>query len=85
MREAGRRKDSGDMFVSDRELAYQIADQFRVFGKHIGLKDTVVVGGVGESHLCDSQVASSSQLVYRYDETKHGTFSQASRCSGNPG
>ena len=31
-----------------RELAYQIADQFRVFGRHIGLKDAVIVGGVGE-------------------------------------
>lgn len=31
-----------------RELAYQIADQFRVFGTHIGLKDAVIVGGIGE-------------------------------------
>ena len=30
-----------------RELAYQIADQFRVFGRHIGLKDAVIVGGIG--------------------------------------
>lgn len=30
-----------------RELAYQIADQFRVFGNHIGLRDVVVVGGTG--------------------------------------
>ncbi|XP_064390499.1 probable ATP-dependent RNA helicase DDX49 [Halichondria panicea] len=29
-----------------RELAYQIAEQFRVFGSHIGLKDVVVVGGI---------------------------------------
>lgn len=34
--------------IFDRELAYQIADQFRVFGKHIGLKDAVIVGGIGE-------------------------------------
>ena len=34
-----------------RELAYQIADQFRVFGKHIGLKDTVIVGGIGKLML----------------------------------
>lgn len=31
-----------------RELAYQIADQFRVFGSHIGLKSEVIVGGMGE-------------------------------------
>ncbi|XP_071964725.1 probable ATP-dependent RNA helicase DDX49 [Antedon mediterranea] len=29
-----------------RELAYQVADQFRVLGKPIGLKDCVVVGGM---------------------------------------
>jgi len=29
-----------------RELAFQIADQFRVFGKSINLKDTIVVGGM---------------------------------------
>ena len=31
-----------------RELAFQIADQFKVFGKHISLKDAVIVGGVGK-------------------------------------
>lgn len=34
-----------------RELAYQISDQFTVLGKDIGLKSSVVVGGMGE---CDS-------------------------------
>ncbi|NWH69194.1 DDX49 helicase, partial [Geococcyx californianus] len=29
-----------------RELAYQIAEQFRVLGKPLGLKDCVVVGGL---------------------------------------
>lgn len=29
-----------------RELACQIADQFRVFGLHIGLKDAVIIGGL---------------------------------------
>ncbi|NXH19262.1 DDX49 helicase, partial [Bucco capensis] len=33
-----------------RELAYQIAEQFRVLGKPLGLKDCVVVGGLGECH-----------------------------------
>ena len=32
-----------------RELAFQIADQFRVFGKQIGIKDAVIVGGLGKS------------------------------------
>lgn len=29
-----------------RELAFQIADQFRALGKTINLKDTVVIGGM---------------------------------------
>ena len=32
-----------------RELVLQIADQFRSLGKPIGLKDCVVIGGVGTS------------------------------------
>ena len=37
-----------------RELAFQIADQFRAFGRPIGLKDAVVVGGLGshDMHAC---------------------------------
>ena len=31
-----------------RELAFQIADQFRVLGKPIGLRDAVIVGGMGK-------------------------------------
>lgn len=34
--------------MSYRELAYQIAEQFRVFGKPLGLKDCIVVGGMGK-------------------------------------
>uniref|UniRef100_A0A8C5BM51 RNA helicase n=1 Tax=Gadus morhua TaxID=8049 RepID=A0A8C5BM51_GADMO len=30
-----------------RELAYQIAEQFRVIGKPLGLRDCIVVGGMG--------------------------------------
>lgn len=40
--------DTFKLCIFDRELAYQIADQFRVFGKHIGLKDAVIVGGIGK-------------------------------------
>jgi ATP-dependent RNA helicase RhlE len=32
-----------------RELALQLADSFRVYGKHTGLKHTVVFGGVGQN------------------------------------
>ncbi len=30
-----------------RELAFQIGDQFRVLGKPIGVKDSVIIGGFG--------------------------------------
>lgn len=31
-----------------RELAFQIAEQFRVLGKGMGIKESVVVGGMGK-------------------------------------
>jgi len=37
------------LFIS--ELAFQIADQFRVFGKPLGLKDCVITGGMGEGFV----------------------------------
>jgi ATP-dependent RNA helicase RhlE len=36
-----------------RELATQIADSFRVYGKHVGLKCAVVYGGVGVGPQAD--------------------------------
>lgn len=33
--------------MSCRELAYQIAEQFRVLGKPLGLRDCIIVGGMG--------------------------------------
>ncbi len=46
-----------DVFIFSRELAYQIADQFRVFGKHVALKDAVIVGGVGKWYTMVSQAS----------------------------
>lgn len=41
--------------MSSRELAYQIAEQFRVLGKPLGLRDCIIVGGMGKNGLsCDS-------------------------------
>lgn len=34
--------------MSCRELAYQIAEQFRVLGKPLGLRDCIIVGGMGK-------------------------------------
>lgn len=35
--------------MSCRELAYQIAEQFRVLGKPLGLRDCIIVGGMGKT------------------------------------
>lgn len=35
--------------TSYRELAYQIAEQFRVLGKPLGLRDCIIVGGMGKT------------------------------------
>lgn len=34
-----------------RELAYQIAEQFRVLGKPLGLRDCIIVGGMGKTKM----------------------------------
>jgi superfamily II DNA/RNA helicase len=34
-------------FETTRELAFQIADQFRAFGSSINLRVSVIVGGMG--------------------------------------
>uniref|UniRef100_A0A672UXB0 RNA helicase n=1 Tax=Strigops habroptila TaxID=2489341 RepID=A0A672UXB0_STRHB len=51
-----------------RELAYQIAEQFRVLGKPLGLKDCVVVGGLGEPFFWEaaSEVRTVEELDQRY-------------------
>lgn len=37
--------------VPCRELAYQIAEQFRVLGKPLGLRDCIIVGGMGKTKM----------------------------------
>ena len=59
---------------SCRELAYQIADQFRVFSRQMSYKDCVIVGGVG--NLRDLTACVQHALIkllfvtIRYDEAK---------------
>ena len=71
------------LVLTFRELVYQIADQFRVFGSHIGLKDAVIVGGIGEVHnhlempptapsLFDSQSFSASSVQYNERQERPG-------------
>ncbi len=44
----GRRKIRVLVLSPTRELAAQIGDSFRVYGRHTGLRHTVVYGGVGQ-------------------------------------
>lgn len=45
-----------------RELAFQIADQFRVFGKPLGLKDCVITGGM-DMMIQNSALTESPHVV----------------------
>ncbi len=45
---AGRRAARALVLAPTRELAIQIADSFRVYGRHLGLRQAVVFGGVGQ-------------------------------------
>ncbi len=46
-----------------RELATQIADSFRVYGKHLGLKIAVVFGGVGHGPQRDALQRGTDILI----------------------
>lgn len=52
--------------TSTRELAYQIAEQFRVLGKPLGLRDCIIVGGMGKTlHTC--VLTARNSLLFRLD------------------
>src|SRR5690349_1998188 len=46
MPEGGRRRARCLVLSPTRELATQIADSFRAYGKHLGLRHAVIFGGV---------------------------------------
>uniref|UniRef100_A0A8C6SM86 RNA helicase n=1 Tax=Neogobius melanostomus TaxID=47308 RepID=A0A8C6SM86_9GOBI len=49
-----------------RELAYQIAEQFRVLGKPLGVKDCIVVGGMAFFWESQSETRTVEELDQRY-------------------
>uniref|UniRef100_A0A8B9GVY7 RNA helicase n=1 Tax=Astyanax mexicanus TaxID=7994 RepID=A0A8B9GVY7_ASTMX len=52
-----------------RELAYQIAEQFRALGKPLGLRDCIIVGGMGMTPFFwenKSEVRTVDELDQRY-------------------
>jgi ATP-dependent RNA helicase RhlE len=46
-----------------RELAAQIGDSFRTYGRHLGLKQTVVFGGVGQKPQVDALLRGLDILI----------------------
>ncbi|HXP72735.1 MAG TPA: DEAD/DEAH box helicase [Stellaceae bacterium] len=46
-----------------RELAAQIGDSFRTYGRHLGLKQTVVFGGVGQQPQVDALLRGLDILI----------------------
>ena len=53
-RAAGPRGTRSLILTPTRELAIQIADSFRIYGKHLGLRQAVVYGGVGQKPQVDA-------------------------------
>lgn len=55
--------------MSHRELAYQIAEQFRVLGKPLGLRDCIIVGGMGKiiatNQICSCEWCTVAAGVHR--------------------
>jgi ATP-dependent RNA helicase RhlE len=60
---AGPRFTRSLILTPTRELAIQIADSFRAYGKHLGLRGTVVYGGVGQKPQVDALARGVDILV----------------------
>jgi ATP-dependent RNA helicase RhlE len=60
---AGPRFTRSLILTPTRELAIQIADSFRDYGKHLGLRHTVVYGGVGQKPQVDALARGVDILV----------------------
>jgi len=60
---AGPRGARSLILTPTRELAIQIADSFRDYGKHLGLRHTVVYGGVGQNPQVDALARGVDILV----------------------
>ena len=50
----GRRKITGLVVTPTRELALQIGESFKAYGKYTTIKNTVIYGGVGQGSQTDS-------------------------------
>src|SRR3972149_76438 len=51
---AGPRSTRSLVLAPTRELAIQIADSFRSYGQHLGLRTAVIFGGVGQKPQVDA-------------------------------
>ena len=58
-----------------RELAFQLSEQFLLFGKRIGIRTAVVVGGVGECILlqCSTPGDWTLHFFVNYHFLRHTT------------
>jgi ATP-dependent RNA helicase RhlE len=62
-RPAGPRGTRSLILTPTRELAIQIAESFRVYGKHLGLRQALVYGGVGQKPQVDALARGVDILV----------------------
>jgi ATP-dependent RNA helicase RhlE len=90
---AGPRRTRVLVLAPTRELAIQISDSFRTYGRHLGLRHTVVLGGVGQqpqvkalARGVDTLVATPGRLLdlleqghVRLDRTTYLVLDEADR------
>ncbi len=90
---AGPRRTRVLVLAPTRELAIQISDSFRTYGRHLGLRHTVVLGGVGQqpqvkalARGVDTLVATPGRLLdlleqghVRLDRTSYLVLDEADR------
>ncbi|MBV9522149.1 MAG: DEAD/DEAH box helicase, partial [Alphaproteobacteria bacterium] len=60
---AGPRRTRSLILTPTRELAIQIAESFRAYGRHLGLRQAVIYGGVGQKPQVDALARGVDILV----------------------
>ncbi len=59
----GPRSPRALILAPTRELAIQIGDEFRAYGKHLHLRQTVIIGGVGQKPQVDALLRGVEILI----------------------
>ena len=81
------RKPRALVLAPTRELAIQIGEEFRAYGKHLALRQTVIFGGVGQKPQVTALVRGLDILIATPGAAarSNGAAACPARCDRIPG